>query len=56
MQEKSVKQRAGEWRGGTDVRVMDSSPPPAPARACAILSPCWAAEIVGAVGAVVLDD
>ena len=43
----------------TDVRVIDSRPPPAPARAWAILSPCWAAEVAGGatwVWEVVLDD
>lgn len=28
----------------TDVRVMERRPPPAPARAWAMLSPCWALE------------
>ena len=32
---------------GTDVRVMERSPPPAPASAWAILSPCWAVEEAG---------
>jgi hypothetical protein len=27
----------------TDVKVIDKSPPPAPAKAWAILSPCWTA-------------
>ena len=29
------------------MRVMDSSPPPAPANAWAMLSPCWAVEDAG---------
>lgn len=28
--------------GETDVKVMERRPPPAPARAWAMLSPCWA--------------
>ncbi|KAL8767418.1 MAG: hypothetical protein Q9194_005997 [Teloschistes cf. exilis] len=30
------------------VRVMERSPPPAPAKAWAMLSPCWAADVAGA--------
>lgn len=29
------------------VKVIASNPPPAPARACAMLSLCWAAEVAG---------
>lgn len=29
------------WRERTDVKVMERRPPPAPARACAMLSLCW---------------
>lgn len=36
--------------GRTDVRVMESSPPPAPARAWAMLSPCWAIIAESGVG------
>lgn len=46
----SISNRFCIWRHvkiGTDVRVMDSSPPPAPASACAMLSPCWAVEDAG---------
>lgn len=35
-----------EGRGGFYVNVMERRPPPAPARAWAMLSPCWAAETV----------
>jgi len=35
--------RWDSWVGAeTDVRVMERRPPPAPARAWAMLSPCWA--------------
>lgn len=30
---------------GTDVRAIASRPPPAPATACAMLSPCWTADV-----------
>ena len=37
---------AGEVEEGmTYVKVIESRPPPAPASAWAILSPCWAAEM-----------
>ncbi len=35
--------------GGLYVRVMDRRPPPAPARAWAMLSPCWAVDVAGAI-------
>ena len=45
----SVAWRFREWstKVTTHVNVMASSPPPAPARACAILSPCCAADVAG---------
>ena len=40
-----VSRRTEKEVAVTHVNVIDSSPPPAPARACAMLSPCWAAEV-----------
>ena len=37
------------WKGMTYVNVMERRPPPAPARAWAILSPCRAAAVAGAI-------
>ena len=31
------------------VKVIERRPPPAPARAWAMLSPCWAADVAGAI-------
>ena len=31
------------------VNVMERRPPPAPARAWAILSPCWTADVISAI-------
>lgn len=41
----------GMWEGHVRayVKAMDSSPPPAPARACATLSLCWATALEGAL-------
>ena len=47
---------SGRWLGkrmgerGTDVRVMERRPPPAPARAWAMLSPCWAMVAGSGIG------
>jgi hypothetical protein len=39
---------AGKWREGEEyVRAMERIPPPAPARACATLSLCWAVVPTG---------
>lgn len=37
-----------KWVKGTDVRAIASRPPPAPATACAMLSPCWMADLAAA--------